>query len=212
MMRWLVASVCLLWMAGCPSPQPAPPPAAPVVNPSPPWGPPAAAPDRQTPAELQRPRREVAVGGCGQACDAPREALEAFFRATLAGDRVALRTHLETSLLEADGILLGARWAEQWASGQLPARSTEIDKWCDGWLARAGTPLDPVDKTRGVSSFQVLSDSQRRWVVEWTSPPTAREGARRWTVTLTRRGLEWLVSGLAPAPPQLGSPPAAEAP
>ena len=157
----------------------------------------------------RRRQRPVIIGGCDAACATPEAAVQAVFAALRAPDRVAcLKPLVEWSLLVVEGKPLGIRWADQWADpARHPEREASIDAWLrawPGWIALAETPPDYAKAVADMRIERVADGADEAPArFEITFPyPQLRDGYAepKWRLGWTRRGYEWLLSSIDPAP------------
>ena len=171
------------------TPSPTPPP---TLNAAPrPHAPPP------NPAALVRPKQEIVVGGCARACRTSRQSLDTFLAATMLGDTAVARRHLDTSRLVSGAEQLGARWADAWLAGRMAERHTEITDWVAQWAAVSATFANPDDKT-AAPAVEIERSDDAALVARWRVPDASGSSPRSLRLTLTKRGLEWLVSRVEP--------------
>ncbi len=142
------------------------------------------------PSALERPKRPILVGGCLTRCRTALESARAFLRHSAAGDRDALRSHLDTAELVAFGEKHGETWAIE-GGAQETGRGASIDAFVSRWLSEArtaggATPEPQLSRGATAESATVL----------WSAP-----GGGHFRLTLGRRGLEWLVRSIERAAP-----------
>jgi len=144
-------------------------------------------------------KKEIIVGGCREACAAPKDAFRNFIR-TLFGvmpeSSPELLRFVDTTLLVDNGRRWGDEWADMWLSGKLDERRQSVADWMDGYRRRvgslAGNPSDVEGALEAGMQFRRISSEQ----VEMEFVPPARDGAsnsERWKLRLGLRGLEWLI-------------------
>ncbi len=199
----LILTPTLIASPGCkPAPKPAPAeaparidPVAPKATPAPP----------SPPFSEKRRKREILVGGCNDACEAPRAALDGFLTACATADPEQVRPYLNTAVLVHDGTRHGAAWAALFMERKLGERKESIDNWLNGWLGWVDRLTDPEDRRRVTEGVEVLEENQSRFVVRWTHPdiataPNSEPTGPIWRIALRKRGLEWLVAEISERP------------
>jgi len=145
------------------------------------------------------------VGGCGDLCGSARGGFEGFIRALLATKApkdVPFIRFVDTSILVDNNQALGADWARLFLENKLPERQGSIDAWIERYKARTGhaTDAEALEAALGsTSDLTRISSTQ----VRFTFAPPPRDQAQTgslWSIVVTRRGLEWLVSDITDAP------------
>jgi hypothetical protein len=177
-------------------------PPAPVIQPSPAAKPGAAAP----PVMEQRPRRDILVGGCNDACDEPNEAIAGFLRACAGPDNVNnVRQYVNTAALIHNTVKHGDTWAALFMERRLGKRRKEIDNWLNEWLGWVDRITDPADRQKVSEGVEVVEENQQRFVANWRHPdlepsPNGVSAGPVWRIVLRKRGLEWLVAEILERP------------
>jgi hypothetical protein len=193
----LLASVTLLASTGCQAPTRQPPASPPTASGRPDVAsqPEAAPPPMPAHAKKKGP---ILVGGCKEACEAPKDAFRNFVRALFAiapEEMPGFRTYIDSTTLVDNGQRLGEKWADMWLMKRFDMRQEEVDRWQTefqirvGKVANAQAVEDALET--GVQFRRIASND-----VEFTFIAPPREGARnsgQWRVRMGKRGLEWLV-------------------
>jgi len=147
-------------------------------------------------------KQEIVVGGCRDACAAPKDAFRSFVR-TLFGvmpeGNPELIRYFDTTMLTDNGKKLGEEWADLWLAGKLDQRRSSITEWVAGYQKRVGTlagnPSDVDGALEAGLEFRRISSE----LVEIELVPPARNDtstSERWKFVLGLRGLEWLIQGI----------------
>ncbi len=176
----------------------APPDSSPAKAQDPPASP-EASPAKKMLPKHNTEKQEIMVGGCRDACAAPKDAFRSFIR-TLFGvmpeGNPELTRYFDTTMLVDNGKRLGDEWADLWFAGKLDSRRNSIADWVKGYQARVGTlagiPSDVDGALEAGMQFRRLSSE----TVEIELVPPARNGSsnsERWKFVLGLRGLEWLI-------------------
>ena len=158
--------------------------------------------EREKAPIARRIQRPILVGGCKAGCERPAQALQGFLEQVLKGGGVdEVRPWINTATLIHNGTRYGDRWAQLFLEDRLPQRRLEIDQWLSKWLQWTERILDPADRNKAGEGVEVLEENQSRYVVRVLRPDLQGGGGDSdsgsiWRITLTRRGLEWLVSEL----------------
>jgi len=135
-------------------------------------------------------RAAAAVGGCKDDCADPRTAVSRFLEATTRTDGADAATRfLDSTRLVLDGRALGARWIVLWRDLKSATRKDEMGEVIRD-LARWTAGLSPAQVRDALTAGPKVV---RIWSTEAEfefQPP----GAPTWTLVLTPRGVEWLIT------------------
>jgi len=144
-------------------------------------------------------KQEIMVGGCRDACAAPKDAFRSFVRTlfdVMPEGSPELTRYFDTTMLVDNGKHLGDEWADLWLSQKLDQRRKSVADWVAAYRNRVGTlagnPSDVDGALEAGMQFRRISSEQ----VEIELVPPARTGssnAERWKFVLGLRGLEWLI-------------------
>lgn len=157
------------------------------------------------PAYNQKGPAVPLVGGCGDLCGSARAGFEGFIRSLLlekAPSDLPFIRFVDSSILVDNKQALGTQWAQLFIENKLPERQGSIDAWIERYKARVGHVADPEALEAVLDSGAELSRISSTQV-RFTFAPPPREGsqtAQVWSIVVSRRGLEWLVSDIADAP------------
>jgi len=148
--------------------------------------------DPPPPVAKKNLHRTPVVGGCGTLCTDARSAVTGFAAALVASDRsTRLPLYIDSSQLVLDGDNVGERLGQMWLKGQHSPRLQALGQIVD----------DLGAQTKGADEAALLAAAEqaafkeqlpRRAVMELALPPKNVT----WTITVGRRGLEWLVTGI----------------
>jgi hypothetical protein len=140
----------------------------------------------------------ILVGGCKEACEAPKDAFRNFVGALFGVAEDGLpdyRTYIDSTTLVDNGQRLGEKWADMWLMKRFDERQEDVDRWLTDYKVRVGTVTSPEAVAdalaTGVQFHRIASNE-----VEFTfiAPPRDRaRNAGEWRVRMGKRGLEWLV-------------------
>jgi hypothetical protein len=145
--------------------------------------------------------KEIAVGGCDEYCEDPKNAFRNFARALFEAGEAGhppLVRFIDTSELDDNGRKWGDQWAGQWLRGRLAERRASIEEWIAGYRNRVGALADKhaleEALAAGLELHRISSEE-----VEFLFFPPETEGSRgspRWKIRVGLRGLEWLVKSI----------------
>ncbi len=191
--RLAAALIALSACGGAPAPAGAPA-AAGATAPAPKQTRPAptvtAAAKEPPPGVKKDLHRAPIVGGCGELCREARDAVSGFAAALVASDRHArLPLYLDSSQLVIDGDEVGARLAQMWLRGEVSPRLQALGEVVED-LGRAAKGADEAALLAHAEQAAFREQRPRSAVMELALPRAS------WTLTLGRRGLEWLVTGI----------------
>ncbi len=142
--------------------------------------------------------KESLVGGCGEECGSAKAAVVGFLKAALTrtSEGMPFIRFVETTTLVDNGVAHGEKWSNLFLEGKLPERAQLVKEWEGEFRTRVGAPIPPEELEpwlgSGLSMNRLSSTTVR---FDFNGP--ALEGASvsgSWSITVSLRGLEWLVS------------------
>jgi hypothetical protein len=148
-------------------------------------------------------KREILVGGCAQRCRAPLDGFRGFARALWKvpdpDEAQPLLGFVDTAELVDGETRHGRGWADLFLEGRLAERREGVEAWRDRFVQEMGSLSDSSELQAALDAPLHLSrQSADVVVIHFALPATDRgAGGEIWHFTFGKRGLEWLLRGVA---------------